>query len=467
MVWVAGQKLQGGKYTIEKELGEGGFGITYLAKDNNGQQVVIKTLNDAVQRRPDFAKFQQDFLNEALRLARCNHPHIVRIDEVINEGHLWCMVMEYIDGEDLANRVENQGALPEVEALRYIQQIGEALTVVHNNGLLHRDIKPHNIMLRSDKPEAVLIDFGIARKFTPNLTQTHTQFLVDGFAPIEEYDKRAKRGAYTDIYALAATLYVMLTGEVPTSAPVRAVSTPLESPKQINPTISQRVNQAILKGMELKAEKRPQSMQEWLELIGKPILQPSVPLVSEQGVDYKNLWLFLILGEWKEADRETGKRLLEAAGREEEGYLNDWTCDIDEITCEDLYIIDQLWSTYSNGHFGFSVQKRIWESVNQDWDKFCERVGWERKRQIDDDQEECFIEPKLNFTFKASPGHLPTFIGPSTGTVWIEGSGRVWDDGCWSEDFEPGWAGSDFDARNWYEIYGDGEIFDRIEECGL
>ena len=119
--------MQGGKYTIEQELGEGGFGITYLARENNRRKVVIKTLNDTVQRRSDFAKFQQDFLNEALRLAKCSHPHIVRIDEVIQEGQLWCIVMEYIDGENLASRIENKGALQEAEALRYIQQIGEAL----------------------------------------------------------------------------------------------------------------------------------------------------------------------------------------------------------------------------------------------------------------------------------------------------------------------------------------------------
>ena len=93
MAWESGNQLQSGKYTIDKELGEGGFGITYRATDNNKRYVVIKTLNDNVQRRPDFAKFQQDFLNEAIKLAICTHPHIVRIYEVIQEGALWCMVM--------------------------------------------------------------------------------------------------------------------------------------------------------------------------------------------------------------------------------------------------------------------------------------------------------------------------------------------------------------------------------------
>ncbi|BAY20454.1 serine/threonine kinase [Calothrix sp. NIES-2100] len=291
MVWKTGQQLQCGKYTIETELGEGGFGITYRARDNNGRYIVIKTLNDQVQRRPDFTRFQQDFLNEAIKLAKCSHPHIVQIDEVIQEDNLWCIVMEYIDGDNLAYRVENQGILPEAEALRYIQQIGEALTVVHNNGLLHRDVKPQNIMLRADKSEAVLIDFGIAREFSQNLTQTHTQMLADGFSPIEQYDKRAKRGAFTDVYALAATLYCLVTGEVPTMAPIRAIGAPLEEPKIINPGISDRVNQAILKGMEVKPENRPQSIEEWLSLLNIQSLQsanvnfPTIKIVNSTSTD--------------------------------------------------------------------------------------------------------------------------------------------------------------------------------------
>jgi len=172
----------------------------------------------------------------------------VRVDEVIKEDEQWCIAMEYIEGETLAHRVWHHGVLSESEALGYIQQIGAALTLIHNQGLLHRDIKPLNIMRRPVETvpgiagyEAVLIDFGIAREFNPNITQTHTQSLSEGFAPIEQYDWRSKRGVYTDVYALAATLYALLTGEIPLPAPMRAYRLELEPPQQLNPKISDRV----------------------------------------------------------------------------------------------------------------------------------------------------------------------------------------------------------------------------------
>ncbi|MDJ0677530.1 MAG: bifunctional serine/threonine-protein kinase/formylglycine-generating enzyme family protein, partial [Calothrix sp. MO_167.B42] len=281
-VWQRRHELQNGKYTIERDIAEGGFGITYLAKDEYNRRVVIKSLNEKVQKRPDFAKFQQDFLNEAVKLAKCNHPHVVKVHEVFQEGKLWCMAMEYIEGENLADRVMNGGVLSEAEAVEYIRQIGEALTVVHSNGLLHRDVKPANILIRAGKQEAVLIDFGIAREFTPSETKLHTPYLSHCFAPIEQYQTVAKRDAYTDVYALAATLYFLVTKKLPHPAINRVSGVVLDSPRSINPSISHRVNEAILKGMELEPEHRPQTMQEWLELLKEapvtvPTPQPATP----------------------------------------------------------------------------------------------------------------------------------------------------------------------------------------------
>ncbi|WP_226583777.1 serine/threonine protein kinase [Microseira wollei] len=275
MTWTVGQKLQGSNYTIEKVLGEGKFGITYLARNENNRRVVIKTLSDRAQQRPDFDKLHQDFLNDALRLARCTHPHIVRVEELIQEGALCCMVMEYIEGENLASRVEIQGILQEDEAVQYIEQIGAGLIAVHDRGLLHRDVNPQKIMLRSPLAplnkggsplaplnkggeEAVLIDFSIAREVGS-----------DCFAPIEQYETETKLGVYTDVYGLAATLYAILTGELPVAAPARAANTPLVAPKQLNPDISERINQAILQGMAFQPHERPQSIQEWLQLLYK------------------------------------------------------------------------------------------------------------------------------------------------------------------------------------------------------
>jgi len=267
MVWAPGKQLHGGRYTIQKVLGHGRFGITYLARDKNGDALVIKTPNDETLNRQDFDRLQQVFVQEAVKLAKCRHPHIVEAEQPFQENGVWCIAMEYIDGVDLASRA--QTILPEEEALHYIQQIGEALIVVHNNGLLHRDIQPQNIMVRAGKAEAVLIDFGLAREFDHDLTVTRTEEIAEGFAPLELYSRQADRGAYTDIYSLGATAYILLTGELPASAKQRRLSNVrLIPPNEINPQISNNINRSILWALELEAKDRPKSIQEWLDSLG-------------------------------------------------------------------------------------------------------------------------------------------------------------------------------------------------------
>ncbi|HAG85688.1 MAG TPA: serine/threonine protein kinase [Cyanobacteria bacterium UBA12227] len=269
MAWLAGQKLQGNKYTLERELKRGHFGITYLASDRQKKRLVIKTLSDELlnQLSPtEIDKLQEKFLQEAVQLAKCRHPHIVQIKEPFMQGQQVCIAMDYVDGVDLANPA--QKPLPEAEALRYIQQIGEALKGVHEAGLVHRDVKPANIIVRSGKSEAVLIDFGLARGLDNPLTTVNSN-TADGFDALEVYHVDAQLGAYTDVYSLAATLYFLVTGQEPPTAIDRSLSKVRLIPaKQINSQISDRTNEVILIGMALAVEDRPQTMQEWLDILG-------------------------------------------------------------------------------------------------------------------------------------------------------------------------------------------------------
>lgn len=278
MTLTVGQSIQGGRYTIEKVLGRGRFGITYKARDADGNAVAIKTLNDSLLHQlipAEMEDLESKFWNEAVKLAKCsNNRHIVQVQEPLKEGKLCFIIMEYIDGVDLASRAPKQ--LPEKLALQYIQQIGEALIEVHSHQLLHLDIKPDNIVLRGGTAEAVLIDFGLARAFDHPLTTT--RYSAEGYSALEMYSKNRNRGAYTDVYGLAATLYQLLTGQVPVSAIKRKdADARLIPPKEINPNISDRTNQAILKGLALDGGDRTQTVQEWLKLLGvkKPIPLPN------------------------------------------------------------------------------------------------------------------------------------------------------------------------------------------------
>jgi eukaryotic-like serine/threonine-protein kinase len=275
-----GKSLQGGKYTIEQELGRGGFGITFRATHRYlGQPVVIKTLNESLRRHPNFAEFDRKFQDEARRLALCVHPNIVRVSDFFVEDGQPYMVMDYIPGQNLADIVGANRPLPEATAVHYIRQIGAALQAVHQNGLLHRDVKPQNIILRQNTQEVVLIDFGIAREFTPGATQTHTNMVSDGYAPAEQYLAQGRYTPATDVYGLAATLYTLLTAQVPVPAVFRT-SQPLPAPRDLQPQVSPIVSQAVLRGMAVEAQNRPASIAEWLALLSGGQSENTGPTVA-------------------------------------------------------------------------------------------------------------------------------------------------------------------------------------------
>lgn len=286
---LAGTTLQGGKYTLIQEIGRGGFGITFKATHHYlGQEVVVKTINERLRQHPDFAKFERQFQDEARRLATCIHPNIVRVSDFFVEDGLPYMVMEYIPGDTLGDAFVLPGIpLPEVTAIHYIRQVAAALQVIHHNGLLHRDIKPDNIILRQGTQEVVLIDFGIAREFNSGVRQTHTGMVSEGYSPIEQYLTQAPRTPATDVYGLAATLYALLTAQVPIPALLRDREK-MPSPRELQPHLSAGINQAVMRGMAVEPRFRPQTVAEWLNLlpgIGSNAMPQPVPTHTVATVD--------------------------------------------------------------------------------------------------------------------------------------------------------------------------------------
>jgi len=291
MALTAGQALHNGRYTIEHELKRGRFAITYRVRDKNDKELVIKTLDeDLLNTLPqkDRDSLNTKFVNEGRKLERCKQPHVVTLVDTFMEGQLFCLAMEYIHGETLESIVGVRKFLPEQEALGYIRQIGEALIEVHRQGLLHRDVKPENIIVRAGQHNVVLIDFDLADEFDNPLT---SRFKDKRFAPIELNSSTRPRGSYTDVYSLAATLYFLLTGDLPASAIDRKDGTAsLIPPKIINSLISEPVNYAILKGMELEPEARPQTMEEWLNSLGLTSNPDPSPPPRKKEWNWATIW---------------------------------------------------------------------------------------------------------------------------------------------------------------------------------
>jgi len=259
--------LQQGKYRVNATLGIGGFGITYRAIHTHlNQTVVLKTLNESLRQHPASAQFQQQFIAEAQRLSRCQHSNIVRVIDFFEEAGQSFIAMDYIPGETLAHIVEADQPLSEAQALHYIRQIASALSTVHHSGLLHRDIKPENLIRRADSHVVMLIDFGIARDFTAGTKHAQINLLSPGYAPIEQYLHDGKCTPATDIYAIAATFYYLLSGVPPVAAPLRD-RIPLASLRQFQPNLSPAIERAILQGLETDPQKRPQTVENWLTML--------------------------------------------------------------------------------------------------------------------------------------------------------------------------------------------------------
>jgi serine/threonine protein kinase/TPR repeat protein len=272
-------------YLLEQVLGQGGFGITYLARDTNlDQRVAIKEYlpvevaarrNDAsVRARTEehderYRGGLARFIREARTLARFDHPNIVRVLSVFEFNNTAYMVMRFEEGSNLAAVLERRGTLPEGELMRIVQPILDGLELVHNAGFIHRDIKPDNIHIRADG-SPVLLDFGSARQPISH-APSMTILVAPGYAPFEQYYSSGEnQGPWTDIYALGATCYRAISGAAPLDAIARSKGVLGSAREMLVPAsvvgagkYSERLLKAIDHALEFEERKRPQSIAEW------------------------------------------------------------------------------------------------------------------------------------------------------------------------------------------------------------
>lgn len=282
-----GTLLQEGKYKIEQVLGQGGFGITYLAiQCDLERKVAIKeffmkefcarscgetTITTNTTGSFDlYEKLRAKFKKEARNIATLNHPNIIKVFDVFEENNTVYYVMSYCEGGSLADRIAQTGYLSEGNSTRYILQVASAVGHMHSCQINHFDIKPGNIMLTHDD-NAVLIDFGLSKQYDHEGYQTSTTpiGISVGYAPLEQHDGNLEIfSPESDIYSLGATFFKMLTGKTPPSAAaILKDGVPVE--ELICKGVSRSAIDAITKAMEPKIQNRPHNIKEFRKTLEK------------------------------------------------------------------------------------------------------------------------------------------------------------------------------------------------------
>lgn len=311
-----GTKLMYGQYTIEQYLSSGGFGITYLAQDSLNRLVVIKECfpssfcrRTGLMVRPhsrenaeELAKIVSLFTQEALSLARVEHPNIVGVHQVFEENNTAYMALDFVRGRDLQDiAIVNKIELSPEQLTSILIKILDAIGHVHENGLLHRDISPDNIIVRDDG-EPVLIDFGAAREQSTRKTRVLSamQIVKDGYSPQEFYVADSNQSPSCDLYSLAATFYHIITGDRPPDAQRRITALASKEPDPYRPLLGMDTGyddafSAVLdRALQVLPKDRVQSAEEWLRELGrtatrrrisKRVLEPEVILPETPAED--------------------------------------------------------------------------------------------------------------------------------------------------------------------------------------
>lgn len=283
-----------GKYEVLETIGRGGMGTVYKARQTNLDRIVaIKMLSEELAADPEFrARFQQ----EATVVARLNHPNIVQVHDIEAHKNTFCIIMEFVDGENVQQKIDRDVTLPDAEVMDIGAQVARALAYAHTRGIIHRDIKPDNIHV-TPRGIAKVMDFGIARYLDSKLkTQTGISMGTPKFMSPEQVTGKNVDGQ-TDLYSLGVCLYYCLTGRPPfdgenaISVATRHLYEQPELPSKINPSISPQVEAAVLKAMEKQKSNRYKTgveMAEALEAaVGRKFPTPDDTIAPAGGVTVK------------------------------------------------------------------------------------------------------------------------------------------------------------------------------------
>lgn len=301
-----GTTLLHGQYTITRFLNNGGFGITYLAKDSLDRDVVIKEcFADAFCRRTntivsarsrahqnELKSIIRHFIQEARSLSKLQHPNIVGVHQVFEDNDTAYMAIDFVDGMDLLDIVEDPAAkLTPEQIVGITRKLLSAIGYVHEHGLLHRDISPDNILL-TRQGEPILIDFGAARENEGVTGRKYSALRVvkDGYSPQEFYIAGSEQGPWSDLYAMAASLYHAIKGEAPVNGQARLAAIAEQRPDPYEPLAGavggypSGFLEAIDKAMNTKPSMRIQSAAEWLAMLDQPAANTTVDGNPEEAI---------------------------------------------------------------------------------------------------------------------------------------------------------------------------------------
>ncbi len=412
-----------GRYCPLQPLGQGGFGRTFLALDldvPSRPPCVIKQFAFSEQNRAAWQKAIALFRQEAVRLDELGgHPQIPKLMAYFEQDQRLYLVQEFVAGPTLLEELAAEGAFGEEKIWAVLQDMLPVLQFIHERSIIHRDIKPQNVLRRNSDGRLVLIDFGVAKLVSETgLHQVGTVIGSPEYMAPEQL--RGQSFPASDLYCLGVMCAHLLT-QVP---PLQMMD--LESDRWVwrdfllpERRVSRRLGQVLDKLLQGAVSQRYPSAAAVLEAIAQtpPVMTSSLPpspplppvktaglslaplptsaplpqrlvqwfaraapsrrqfppLISEAGVDYGRLVQLLYGGRWQAADEETWQLLCQSLGQSKTYLMAE---DVSRLPCEDLQMMDALWREASGDRFGWSIQVQIYRQAGEDYGNFCRCVGW-------------------------------------------------------------------------------------------